>query len=104
MNWLLFRQELPHLRFVERTVDRSKADVRESRHAMAVDQHTRGHALYFVEFRELPLRIEAHVERGMKLLQEFVGVGAIPIEIDGNYLEALRTISALQNLHPRKRL
>src|ERR1700693_6005661 len=71
---------------------------------MTVNQHARGHALHFIELSQLSLGIEAHVKRWVKLIQEFIRIGSVPIQIDGNYPEPLSFVGALHRLHPRKRL
>src|ERR1700722_6475938 len=101
---LMFRQQLAHLRFVHRAVDRSKPHMSKAWRAMAVDQHARGHAMHLVKLRELSVRVEVNVECRMELFQEFIRTLGVGFEIDGKYLEPLRFVGALQGLHPRKRL
>src|SRR5580700_5442031 len=101
---LLFGQELTQLRFVNWTIDRSKAHMSEACHAMAVDQHARRHPSHLVELRQLGIWVEAHGKCWMKLRQELIRIGAIPIQIDGNYFKPLCFVGAFHNFHPRERL
>jgi hypothetical protein len=61
-------------------------------------------ALYLVELREFPVRVEAHIKRRTKPIQKFIRSGAIPIQVNGHYLESLYFVGALDNLHPGERL
>src|ERR1022692_858868 len=101
---LFFGQQFTQLRFEDRGIHWPKSDVSEARYAMAIDQHTGGHAFDSVELGRLSFRIEAHVKRRFELIQKFVRIEAVSIQIDGDYREALPFVGLGHTLHPGKRL
>jgi hypothetical protein len=102
MQGLFFRQDPAQFVLVSGAIHGPKADVREARHTVPIDDHAGRHALDLEALGRFTLWIETDVEVRMEFRQEPLGVLAMLIEIDGNHRQTTARVGILHCLHPWK--
>src|ERR1035441_4011814 len=78
----LFCQYPAKLILIGRAIHRPKPDMRVAHRTVPIDDHTRRHAFDLEVLSHIARGIKAHVKAWMKQLQEFLGIGALRVDID----------------------